>query len=163
MNLWERLRLAKSFEMTLPASGASILNRIEQLKDYKNTGEQKYYRVSCVSEENGTEFNISQHRMDAHDNDVSIVAIVIENSDTTTHISGKIFPSLGMAFFVTITAMFLLSMLLQGYSESELEPPTSYLLAFITTLMVIFSFFHWLSVFVYRQTFDQFLREWLTA
>jgi hypothetical protein len=159
MNIWDRIRLAKSFEMTILDSSTSVLKRIERLDEYRNEADRKYYRVELVAEDQRADFKISQHRMDVHDNDITLIGKITGNDETTTNVTGKLFPSLASTLFVTLIAMVLLSMLLQVYTE--LEQPTSYLLAFITILMVIFSFFHWLSVFMYRQTFDRFLRDWL--
>jgi hypothetical protein len=157
----DRLRFVKAFDLSINDPNTPILERIRQLNEYQNRGERKYYEARFTSHNHATLFRITEHKMDRRDNEVTIIGSITDSGDQSKRVTAKIFPNLLTTFLmsmVTIAALFLLISTI-----GQLSPEQSLIALPIILVLVIISLFQWLNVAVDRQSFDQFLQEWLAT
>lgn len=160
LSLWDRLQLATAFDLSVTDPASSVQERLHRLGGYHNARQHRTYQVEQTEQGGQTHFKITQSRTDLPHRNMSIVGSITSDAGRA-HIHGRIFPNLANPVAVTLLALLLLYILFQGYGEL----PTDMVMvaAVITTLLVLFALFQWLSVMTERLSFNDFLQDWLTT
>lgn len=161
LTLWDRLQLARAFDLSITDPNSPVLERIARLNTYHSAPEHRYYEVEQTEKGGQTRFRITQHRTDLAHRHIRLVGSITRDSDRATHISGKIVPNLANPVAVTLLSVLLLYVLFQGYGELSAEITLA--ASVMTALLVIFALFQWLAVMTERLSFDHFLQSWLTT